>query len=249
MNIQDFMKEKTYTKFCHYTSVSNARCILSNDSALFLNKLEKMNDLDELGIHESDKDKVFLLSFCHSEAMDIPLFYLYGGIDGKGCRIEFTHKKICQLIQGDLVPVNKRNKMLKKKYLKLDYDVYVGWVHYVASNGIEFYRNTIIDGGFNSFEKAIDNLEARNESYFVKKFFWKYEKEFRIVVKFKYDVPYDRVALKFPVDNNEKGISLMCGPELETSDMQEIKDEFYEYGIRKIQKFDNINIKMDLNNK
>lgn len=86
------------TRFCHYTTIDSARKIISGET-IYLNCFDNMNDLSERDDHKYEKDQVFTVSFCHSETKSIPLFYLYSGIDGKGCRMEFSAAKLREMIE------------------------------------------------------------------------------------------------------------------------------------------------------
>ena len=88
---------KSKTKFCHYTSMESARKILS-DGKIFLNRFSSENDKAEYFLHGDEDNKIFSCCLCNSEAINIPLYYLYGGIDGKGCRIQFTASKLSNMI-------------------------------------------------------------------------------------------------------------------------------------------------------
>lgn len=225
------MNIRSATKFCHYTSIENARNILCSES-LFLSRYDSMNDLVEARMHAEDNKRVFVLSFCNSEALNIPVFYLYGGIDGKGCRIQFTDSKIREVLQNaTLFYVNNQHRQLKTAIPPSDYDIYADWVHYISSDG---YSEHKIEGKkhYGSLEKAVDCLRANNKHYFIKSPVWKYEKEFRIVVVFKKEISYRWVAIRLPVKRLERGISLLFGPETTDREFKDLSDEFQEYGIR-----------------
>ena len=49
-----------------------------------------MNDLHEVELHNDEKDNIFVQCFCNSPNEKIPMWYLYGGITGKGASIGFT---------------------------------------------------------------------------------------------------------------------------------------------------------------
>lgn len=220
-------------KFCHFTSTENARNILSTGT-FYLNKFNAMNDLEEARLHEDEKDKIFCLSFCHSEALNIPLFYLYGGIDGKGCRLQFTSAKIKEILSNStLYYVNKNNMRLRKAVDKSNYSIDFDWIYYVASAGYCEHKNKP-KTNFRTLQDALEKLRLVEKHYFVKNPVWKFEKEFRIIVKFKESVYYDKVALKFNIKDDEKSISLTCGPECKKEEIENIKREFAEYGITKV---------------
>ena len=246
MNVSDFvlLNNTTKTKICHYTSIANAREIISG-GAFYLNKLSKMNDQSEAEMHGTEAENVYATSFCHSESKSIPLFYLYSGIDGKGCRLEFTLAKMKQIVSGRVFPVNKKLKILKNEIDKNLYDIQIGWIHYVARDGAEFYKGKKLHR-FNDIKEAYQQLKSENEEYLIKRPYWRYEDEFRICVRFKSKIQYDRIALKFDMNEIEKGISMECGPELSESELEEIKKEFADYGIRRVSRFNDIKIQMGL---
>ena len=76
--------------------------------------------------------------------------------------------------------------------------------------------------------------------------FWKFEKEFRIIVRFNEPVDYDRIALDFEIKDDEKSISIMCAPEIEEDEYKEITDEFKEYGISKVSVSLDFGVSMNL---
>lgn len=229
------MKEKieSNTKFCHFTSSENARNILSGE-CFYLSKFNNMNDLAEAKLHSDEKDKVFSLSFCNSESLNIPLFYLYGGIDGKGFRLQFTASKINEILSNCSVHyVNKNNIRLKKEISHSQYTIDCDWIYYITSNGFCEYKDTL-KTNYDSFDCAFQSLKKKDKHFYIKNKIWKFEKEFRIIVKFNEDIPYDKVALVFNIKENEKGISIVCGPEYTEAEIKKIKEEFSGYGISNV---------------
>lgn len=224
------------TKFCHYTTLDNARKII-NSEYIYWNQLCCMNDIDENELHTDENNQIFIASFCHSEAKSIPLFYLYSGIDGQGCRIEFTDSKLRNVVKSpSIYPVNEKLCKLKKKYDKCEYEIYAGWVHYIAESGYHFYRGRE-EKRYVDFKTAIEELKRLPEFYFIKNPIWKYECEFRIVIKFNKPISYKRIALHLPIKQNETGISITCGPEMQEDMLNTLHDEFAEYGIHKLKMF------------
>ena len=49
-----------------------------------------MNDLREADLHGAEKEDIFVQCFCNSDTEKIPMWYLYGGIVGRGASIGFT---------------------------------------------------------------------------------------------------------------------------------------------------------------
>lgn len=234
------------TKFCHYTSMENARKILSSNMFYF-SRLDKMNDVMEKELHEDELKKVFVLCFCHSEALSIPMFYMYSGIDGKGCRIQFTDTKIRDIIShGEVFPVNKRFMKLKQSYNLDAYDIYAGWVNYSSQNNVCCFHKDKPVERFPDFITAFEEMKRQNRQYLVKNPIWKYEKEFRIVIKFHEEIEYEHIALVFPVKESDKGISLYCGPENREKEWKEISEEFKGYGVSNTYYYETARINMGL---
>ena len=220
---------KSRTRFCHFTTVDNLRKILQT-SCFWCSKYDDMNDLAEANNHKTDGNRVFVLSFSHSEAFNIPVFYLYGGIDGKGCRIQFTDAKMREMLNDAVVHyVGKRKKKLKTPVPKSKYTIYCDWIHYIAQSGYHIYNNSEAKR-FQSFEAGCAELEKQNKHYFIKNSIWRYENEFRIVIVFHEDIPYEKVALDFRIKNKEKGISLRFGPETTQEEWETLKRECEQYG-------------------
>ena len=230
-------------KYCHYTNLDCARKIIA-DERIFLSKMDAMNDSSETELHANDMKAVFSTCFCHSEAKSIPMFYLYSGIDGKGCRLEFTAAKIKELLRNiEVYPVNKEMKCLKKRIPSEDFDVMFDWIHYIASDGFGYYRGRVCTN-FTSFEEA-SNPESDIYN-FIKNPVWRYENEFRIVIRMKKDCSYERVAIHIPCKEQERGISITCGPELSLSEVEAIREEFNEYGIQHIHSYSHEKIKIEM---
>jgi len=239
------MEIKSNTKFCHFTSIDNARNILSSES-FFLSKYSKMNDLAESKIHEKQDRRAFVLCFSNSEALNIPAFYLYGGIDGKGCRIQFTDARIRSLINdSDIYYVNKQNKPLKKAVSKSEYRIYYDWIYYISRDGYCEHKSERKQFG-SSIDTALQELEKDNKHFFVKSPIWRYENEFRIVVVFEKDIPYDRISIKFAMNNKNSGVSIMCGPETKPEEYEQLKAEFRDYGVNKFKSSSDYAISMNL---
>ncbi len=239
------MKIKSNTKFCHFTSTDNARDIM-NSETFYLSKYDNMNDLAEAALHSDEKNKVFVLCFSNSESLNIPAYYLYGGIDGKGCRIQFTDAKISEIIQNNsLYYINKRLKPLKKEIPKTEYKVYCDWIYYISADGYCEHKK---DGPkrYKSIDEALNELKTDNKHYFVKNPIWKYENEFRIVVVFNQDIEYDKIALKFHIKDSDKGVSISFGPETTENEYLALSKEFCEYGVSKNKKTTDYAISMNL---
>ena len=87
--IIDFVTEKElkHTYYCHYSSISKVDNILSSE-CMWLSPLDRFNDLKESESAGSNPN-LFGLCFSAMFSENLPMWYLYGGLTGKGARITF----------------------------------------------------------------------------------------------------------------------------------------------------------------
>lgn len=233
------------TKFCHYTTIDNARNILRGGS-FYMSEMSQMNDVGEADKHKEKSGTLFVNCFCHSEAKNIPMFYLYGGIDGKGCRVEFTESRLKKLVENcQVYPVNDKCQMLKQPFDGSEYEIACDWIYYMTPRGFYKYKNTEVLP-LETYEATIEKLHKEGKDVFIKDYIWRYENEYRILVRFKNPIKYKRVAIKFDIGEKERGISMMCGPETEDVELTKIQEEFRNYGIMKITRPNKMGVRMGL---
>lgn len=228
--------------FWYYTSIETASKILESNS-FYANNLRRMNDKAEAERHRCVNDKVHALCFCNSNTEKIPMWYMYGGITGKGVAIGLTPSVMLQFIKSiDVIQnpdVNGKEKILKKG---IDYYIQIGHVYYVDySRKIKFGRK------WYRIDKADMNKFCR-DNYFVKDYPWEYEKEFRIVINTK--EPCDRVEIFLP-ENILPKLKIKFAPEIKREKLwDQIKD--YE-GFRRYYEsrflYSSLNVEMSLINR
>lgn len=194
-------------KFYHYTQMKNVEniCIGNNKTRYwFASNIMSMNDNDETKLHDADKERVYVISFSNSEAKkeNIPMWFLYGGVTGRGARIGLTKNAMNILINGIqcAYQISESCEINTKKEYKLgiDFDLYYAWVNYSK----------------NPFKE-----KNEKNKYAIKGIDWKYEKEFRIILVFKESIG-KRVAIKINdkvFSNSIKGgVHVGLGPEEDT---------------------------------
>lgn len=241
MRVTDLEEINGKTKFCHYTSMNNAKLILSGGS-FYLSRLDRLNDLGETNLHEDEKDRIYVASFCHSTPKDIPMFYLYSGIDGKGCCIRFTPNKMQKMIsECDVYSISEVEN--GKSFDNSEYEIHFGWVYYKNDGAFTGkYRGK----SFNNARAGKKKITDSDNQYFIKDRWWEYEKEFRIVVLFKSKIEMEKVALKFPVEKYKQGVSIVCGPELDETEYLQAKKDFSDIGFNGIYRIKPKQIRMGL---
>ena len=77
----------------------------------FASNLAIMNDKNEKELHPNNSESVHALCFCNSNTEKIPMWYLYGGITGKGCALGVTPAKMRDWI-----------RMIKEVYVVVEED-------------------------------------------------------------------------------------------------------------------------------
>lgn len=198
-----------HASFFHYTVLNSAKRILTNSAHnyFYASNVNQMNDVDEATRYRNIKKQIYSVCFCNNLTENIPLWYLYGGIAGKGIRVGFrpvAMKDFLERINTVYPIVNgipDRKSPLKKG---IDFELKYGWVYYADYEKNIVYRGKkyIIDmGKFQEFCK---------DNYFIKRYSWNYENEFRIVFIFNECVG-NKIAVEFDKEKYHKDKTLRLG--------------------------------------
>lgn len=179
-------KDFSNYSFWYYTSLQTANSILKSKS-IYVSNIKQMNDIDEINIHQSDNEFVHCFCLCNSNTEKIPMWYLYSGITGKGVSIGFTPSVLLRLINSiETITTVNGEKVLKKG---TDFDVEYGWIYY---RKVDIKSQVLYKRKWYSISDP-DAFEEKN--YFLKSYPWEYEKEFRIVIKNKTKIKYDKLVI------------------------------------------------------
>lgn len=176
-----------HSKFFHYTKLRNIDKILSSQSFL-ISRCGCTNDPMEKDI--KDVDRCFALCFSSGINENIPMWYLYSGIDGQGGCLTLTKPLIYDLFNKSTVCFAVKNKdddefvncgILERNK---DYNITLQDVLYAKVDD----DHNIVDIKYNNrslhnFDKSeFEKFRERN-SAFVKSIAWYYEKETRLLIK------------------------------------------------------------------
>jgi len=207
--------------FWHYTKLENARKILVGETPGFIvRSLEKMNDRDESNLYGEKSKSLYALCFCNSDKENIPMWYMYGGIDGKGVALGITPKRMMDFISSiDTVYGVCGKKVRKKAEFKrgVDFEIQAGWVVYRNQREPSNYR---IKGKW--FDKVDNSFTVDN--YFIKLYPWEYEKEFRILLNFNHPIGYNRIYIPL----GDLKVKVMLAPEFSKSENDKTRELPYE---------------------
>ncbi len=242
-----------HDSFYHYTTLESINKILSDNSFL-LSKIGSSNDPTETA-----DENVYCLCFSTGINENLPLWYLYSGIDGKGGRIGFSAAKIYKLVElGSYKLMEEYRENVEGKteikykevsnLSKSDIEVVVQDILYAKES--EEFCDLKYNTMTNHKKITVEEFKKfkENNRNFVKSLIWYYEKETRVTVKLKEpiikklsnDKEY-KVKLSFDnlpeVKNN---IKLTFAPQLFDKEQSEIecKNRLIEY--LKKNNYDNI---------
>ena len=247
-------RHQTYS---HYSLIANIDKILGS-KVMWFSPSPKLNDLKE------KEDDFYSISFCAVCSENIPMWYLYGGVDGKGARIDLSKANFCRwLSRGDQSKMRKLLVLMKNENGQWNADtsaeaqeilsegvlsIEAGDVLYIAENTESNYNSEDkkhYRAKYNSFvnndhiDEALADALYKRFGCFCKPLPWFYEKEFRIVVRVS-------GALKERLERGENklGISLepifskikvVLGPERDRDFREEFKQTIDNFpGIREL---------------
>ncbi len=232
--------------FCTYRSRDTAEAILKDNgnegNYFFLNSIAGTNDIHEKELH-ANSENVFPLCFCHSDTENIPLWFLYGGIDGHGICIRLTVNKMKDFLGRikSAYPVNENGKIDTKTTLNkgTDFELSAGWVYYCKEeqNKQNGENETIVKYRGNAYKLSDESLTLfQKDNYFIKDYPWYYEKEFRILFIFK-EKPSERIAVPLPKSKFEidGGLSIKLAPNYTEQEEEELRKTLNDSKL-KIQK-------------
>lgn len=185
--ICDLIDEKAFkhTNYYHYSDIEGIKGIL-NSKKLWISSMCFSNDCTEHNRFGDETYRYFQFCFSTGTTENLPLWFLYSGINGNGARISFDKKVIkdlCDFKNINLELIDTSNdKKLEQLVPNKNCSVEFKDVIYRVQEGKKFrlkYNNQVN----NNF--SIDEMyefEKKNPA-FVKDIIWFYEKETRILIK------------------------------------------------------------------
>ena len=241
--------------FYHYTKLETIEKILEGNNFLLFHPGDS-NDPAEKTIQE--KEYKFYLCFSTGINENLPLWYLYSGMDGKGGQLSFTKSLIYDLLHKGKYSLVERKGADSKTILadreeillsEDDFECTLQDVLYFGKTDqkIDLKYNTMTNHNQIScteFEKFQNNNQE-----FVKSLIWYYEKETRLLVKLTEkgtrhlkDGKFYAIKLSFGhLENVRKKMKLVLAPEVETMEGY-IKNEDYPHIYKFL--FDTSNVKL-----
>lgn len=241
----DFFTDKErgfrHTHFYHYSTLKNVDSILKKKNIRLTNLSCTSNDQSE---REGDGEKgKYLFSTCFSTGTSeqLPLWYLYSGIDGKGARVGLSKsifKKMYNSAKYFLQEVEKEPpyaEIGEPIELKKDYETVCQDIAYLSEDTVNTGKFRLKYNGQVKNDLSEDDYKTLKEKLngFVKGLIWFYEKETRIRVEVKNTALIEQdknYVVLLDLSNVYSDLNIRLAPEFKKDD----KIDFDEYlGIKK----------------
>lgn len=246
--------------FWQYTNI-DAICKILGGSCFWINNISGMNDMREADLHGEEKEDVFIQCFCNSNTEKIPMWYLYGGIIGRGASIGFTSSLMINYIRSisyvtELVGDPEKGFIPGDKLLiGKDFELQTGWVFYVddkLEDEVKADKNRTIRVNYrNKFFNIPYAEEFYKDNYFVKDYPWEYEKEFRLVFINKTGRNIRKIRVDIPEDfctRKDRKLKVRLAPEIcSVKDFEDYGNKIFEAGKEYQVSIRKSNLKINMN--
>lgn len=247
--IEELLKEKAYkhTNYYHYTHNEAVDSILK-DEKIWISSMLYSNDTTEKTACEENTYKMFQLCFATGISENLPLWFLYSGINGYGARLGWKQADIKDWIKPENMELwlwKKSDKSMTKLICGKNCEIKFQDILYLRREGRQYRikHNNVQD---NIPLEVIEEYKKNNPTFY-KGLIWFYEKETRLTVEItdlslinKEEIEKEkdsyRIELKIPV-NVYKNTSIMFSPKYKNT--EEIEKESQKAGIKKLNAIKN----------
>ena len=239
----------SHTEYYHYTTLEKANSILDSKKLWLTPLSESANDLVERETYKRIGRRCFSACFSTGTSENLPLWYLYSGVDGRGARIGFNKRCFRKLLNSAaflLSEYDSKERKLIGKPVPLnqeDFKFVCRDILYIGSdsknkNAFRFKYNGETINNRSGLER--DEIFQKYEK-FIKGLIWFYEKETRIQVEIiNEDLLVDSKQYVVLLDLSDvlQDISIRLAPEFEevTADLIESYKGLKEWTLAQIQK-------------
>lgn len=171
-------REYTHGDYCHYTKLHTLNDILLNRE-VWLSSVTGFNDQKERDEIKNSNLK-FALCFSTGVNENLPLWYMYAGINGMGGRLRWSKEGIKRLISDAVYTLKSKDKNFVHELSKDEYVITFKDVLYCSEKSLKY--NTM----FNHRMEEDEIKQYRSEhNGFCKNIVWYYEKETRLMLELK----------------------------------------------------------------
>lgn len=209
-------REYRHGEYCHYTKLHVLNDILGSKE-LWLSPVVGFNDKIE---REEIKDSKLKFALCFSTGVNenLPLWYMYAGINGMGGRLKWSKSGIKHLLSEAVYRLKSTDDKFTRNLFQEDFEIEFRDIIYCSEKSLKY--NTM----FNHIigEKEINKYRSEHNG-FCKNIVWFYEKETRLMIKLKNeDILEGRddcvVAMKIS-DKAFNALKIDMAPEVEGYDI------------------------------
>lgn len=183
-------REYQHSKYFHYTDLNAVDGILKN-KGFWLSNVSGFNDTVDTEQFGTDPQPFFSLCFSTGIHENLPLWYLYSGVDGRGARIQLTSVGIRDLIQNgsfSLCRINGEHKAEQIMPLKRGETMELSFrdVIYAQPQDKEG-KYALKYNTMTNYQLTAEEFESYRSQHvgFCKGLIWFYEKETRLLVRLK----------------------------------------------------------------
>ncbi len=192
-------REFRHENYFHYTSSTIIESIIENKQ-IWVSSVKSFNDTNDSEQFGTKEEQSYYFSLCFSTGINenLPLWYMYSGMNGQGGRIKITKGYIktlfnnnnslkCTLWEKEKKPNGKIG--LKKgsgKSLRKDEDYSIEFKDILyyrmddSKNMVDIKYNTMTN--YNITKYDFEKYISENKGFF-KSLVWYYEKETRLIIK------------------------------------------------------------------
>ncbi len=232
---------KNNKKYYHYTSLGAVNNILGSKEFVISNvkRFNDKKDREQFG-DENEQRKFFSLCFSRGKEENLPLWYLYSGVGGKGGRLCFTRNKLEKILSDTTDKNELRFSLWKYDYdnhkkidkicdLKDSEDIKIKFydvLYYRADDKkVRLKYNTLTNNGEITKEE-VEKYINENRG-FNKGLIWYHEKEERLLIEIIGEiankiVPENDYAVICKIDDIIKHAKITTAPEI--NDREELKE-------------------------
>jgi len=237
-DLSDYLRGREYnhTEYYHYTRAANVEKIL-NGHKFLLSNVHNFNDKRDVA-QFCDPSCYFSMCFSTGTSENLPMWYLYSGMQGKGARIRLTKSVVRRLIKDSTYALYKMEggapgkcvvKLKDGENMELEFGDIIYSNNQDVENVCRLKYNTMTNN-----EMPLKEFENYRQYHmgFCKGLIWFYEKETRLLIRLTGDAERcvkdgGNYAIMLQFDENlEKRFSVTFAPNITTDNFDQTLNQY-----------------------
>lgn len=243
-DLVEYLNDRPYGhgQYCHYTTLDIIDSIIKNKT-FWISSVTRANDEQDKSQFASHENEYYMLCWSTGTNENLPMWYMYGGIDGKGGRIRLTKDAVRKLNKEGVYKLYKRDEgklgdyvmdLKEGESMRCEFQdiLYVRRTPRTLNNEKrktngeydEIKYNTMINRKMPLQEQ--EKIREQERIHFIKSLIWFYEKETRLLVQLIGDAKEKAqeareyvVTLSFPL-KGKFNINIDLAPEVGIDDKE-----------------------------